>query len=52
MLMNLNTDLPESVGHSTMIEYNNSVILIGGSGSVDGHHMYQLSSPKGPKYNF
>ncbi len=39
---------PKSVKNATMIEYDNSVILIGGRGAVDGFHMYQLSSPYGP----
>ena len=36
-----------------MIEYKNSVILIGGHGDddvedlLDGYHLYQLSSPNG-----
>ncbi len=30
-----------------MIQYNNSVILVGGSSEADGHHLYQLSSPNG-----
>ena len=30
-----------------MVEYQDGVILIGGSGEADGRHMYQLSSPNG-----
>ncbi len=32
---------------STMVEYTNSVILIGGEEGVDGRTLYQLTSPKG-----
>ncbi len=32
---------------STMVEYQNSVVLIGGFGGADGRHLYQLSSPNG-----
>jgi len=35
---------------ATMIEYNNSVILVGVDGpseGVDSNHLYQLSSPTG-----
>ncbi len=28
-----------------MIEFGNSVILVGGEGVVDGQHLYQLSGP-------
>ena len=31
-----------------MVEYQNSVILVGGEGGVKGQEMYQLSSPDGP----
>ncbi len=34
--------MPVSAPYSTMVEYNNSVILIGG---VDRRHLYKLSSP-------
>ena len=40
-------ELPLAAFESTMIEFNNSVILIGGAANVDGHHLYQLSSPDG-----
>ena len=40
-------ELPKAVKESTMIEYDNSVILIGGKGEVDGFHLYQLFSPNG-----
>jgi len=36
--------MPVSAPYSTMVEYNNTVILIGG---VEGRHLYQLSSPNG-----
>jgi hypothetical protein len=44
--------LPKSAWLSTMIEFQNSVILVGGkeggSGDgVDGQHLYQLTSPNG-----
>ena len=39
--------LPEAAWLSTMIEFQNSVILIGGELGVDGRHLYQLSSPSG-----
>ena len=41
----MGSELPKKAKDSSMIEYNNSVILVGGS---DGHHLYQLSSPNGP----
>ena len=31
-----------------MIEFQNSVILVGGDGGVDGQHLFQLSSTSGP----
>jgi len=39
--------LPKSAGFATVVEYQNSIILIGGEGEVDGRHLYQLSSPNG-----
>jgi hypothetical protein len=39
--------LPYAAGLSTMIEFQNSVILVGGGGGGDGQHLYQLSSPNG-----
>ena len=39
--------LPNAALGSTMVEFQNSVILIGGEGGVDGHHLYQLSLPNG-----
>jgi hypothetical protein len=36
--------LPKAVFEATMIEFNNSLVMIGGTGNVDGHHMYQLTS--------
>jgi len=47
-------EVPKAGYAATMVEYNNSVILIGGVGDdgvdglLDGHHLYQLSSPNGP----
>jgi hypothetical protein len=40
-------ELPRVISRSAMVEYNNSVILIGGWGyySSDGRRMYSLSSP-------
>ena len=40
--------LPKTVLGATMVEFENSVILIGGEGEVDGFHLYQLNSPGGP----
>ena len=40
--------LPETAIASSMVEFQNSVILVGGDGSVDGQHLYQLSSTSGP----
>ena len=39
--------LPKTAILSTMVEYQDSVILVGGSFQVDGYHLYQLSSPTG-----
>jgi hypothetical protein len=39
--------LPRAAWLSTMIEFQNSVILIGGELGVDGRHLYQLTSPSG-----
>ena len=39
--------LPNYAYLSTLIEYQNSVVLIGGEQGVDGQHLYQLSSPNG-----
>ena len=41
-------ELPQTIYSSTMVEYNNSVILIGGryDGSYN-RHLYKLSSPNG-----
>ncbi len=44
-------DLPEGIVDATMVEYNNSVIIIGGSNDVGWrkrNDLYQLFSPKGP----
>jgi hypothetical protein len=47
--------LPKAANQARMVEYNNSVILIGGKGDVksgsevvNGFHLYQLSSTSGP----
>ncbi len=37
--------LPLSANHPTLIEFQDSVVLIGGYGGVDGKHLYQLNSP-------
>ena len=42
------SDLPKGSQFSAMVEYQNSVILVGGEGGIDGQEMYQLSSPDGP----
>jgi hypothetical protein len=39
--------LPSTASGSTMNSFQNRVILIGGTGQVDGTHLYQLSSPNG-----
>ncbi len=39
--------LPYAAGLSTMIEFQNSVILVGGGGGGDVQHLYQLSFPNG-----
>ena len=41
--------LPYTVFDAMLVQYKESVILVGGSGrgDVDGKHMYQLSSPDG-----
>ena len=39
--------LPLSSYYSTIVEFNNTVILVGGDHGVDGRHMYQLSDPEG-----
>jgi hypothetical protein len=39
--------MPLTVFGSTMHAFQNGVILIGGTGQVDGTHLYQLSSPNG-----
>ena len=40
--------LPETAIAPSMIEFQNSVILVGGDGGVGGQHLYQLSSTSGP----
>ena len=39
--------LPLTAYQSTLIEFQGSVVLIGGQGKVDGFHLYQLDSPTG-----
>ena len=39
--------LPKEVSDATMVDFQDGVIHIGGSGNVDGFHLYQLSSPNG-----
>jgi hypothetical protein len=39
--------LPDKAFLSTMVEYENSVILIDGDGGVDGLHLFRLDSPQG-----
>jgi len=42
-------ELPIALGYSVLVEYKDSVILVGGYGDgVDGRHLYQLSSGDGP----
>ena len=41
-------ELPLTVHGSVMVEYNDSLVLIGGFGEVDGRHFYQLTSQDGP----
>ena len=48
MLVKFSPELPHSCGDATMIEYKNSLILIGGTGDVEGDALYQLYSPDGP----
>ena len=40
-------ELPKTASFGTVVEFQNSIILVGGKGEVDGRHMYQLSSPIG-----
>ena len=40
--------LPKAVGFGTMVEFQNSVIIVSGNGEGDERSMYQLSSPTGP----
>ncbi len=39
--------LPKEVSSATMVEFQDSVILVGGSGNVGGQNLYQLDSPTG-----
>ena len=39
--------LPAEAFLASMIEYNDSIILVGGLDGVDGYHLYKLSSPFG-----
>jgi len=43
----MGSNLPNNAYFSTMTEYKNSFILVGGYSGVDGQHLYQLSSPTG-----
>ena len=40
--------LPDEAYSGSMVEFEDSVILIGGSEGVDGYHLYKLDSPFGP----
>ena len=35
--------LPKALGFGTMVEFQNTVVVVGGKGSVDGRHLYQVS---------
>jgi hypothetical protein len=39
--------LPKTSYYSTIVEFNNTLILVGGDHGVDGLHMYQLSDREG-----
>ena len=39
--------LPKAAGFATVVEFQNSIILVGGKGEVDKRHLYQLTSPNG-----
>lgn len=41
-------ELPHKVSESVLVEYKNSVVLVGGFGDDDGKHLYQLKSRVGP----
>ena len=42
-------NLPKTIYAATMTEFQDGVILVGGTGpDFDGHHLFQLSSPTGP----
>ena len=44
-------ELPFTTAYAQMVEFNNSVILVGGIGMVpemDGQHLYRLTSANGP----
>jgi len=43
----LGPQLPKTAGFGTVLEFQNSIILVGGEGEVDRKHMYKLSSPNG-----
>jgi len=40
-------DLPKEASSATMVEFQDGVILVGGSGNVGGQNLYQLTSPTG-----
>ena len=41
-------DLPSEAFLASMIEFEESVILVGGTEGVDGFHLFKLDSPSGP----
>ncbi len=40
-------DLPKEISSAAMVEFQDGVILVGGSGNVGGQNLYQLASPTG-----
>ncbi len=43
----LGPQLPKTASYGTVLEFKNSIILVGGQGEIDGRHLYKLSSPNG-----
>jgi hypothetical protein len=43
----LGPQLPKTASYGTVLEFQNSIILVGGQGEIDGRHLYQLLSPNG-----
>ena len=41
-------EMNKTAHNAVLVEYKNSLVLVGGLGTVDGKHLYQLSSPEGP----